>query len=151
MPDVEEITESILPEDSIRLLSTHRKPDGAHGIVVKSDKQRNPLPYDLVTLKVRVIKKKQTFVDIRKTGKIIQVSLPSSGDLVAYLVESKIHIFKINFLGQPFLEMFRLELPEDNGWKQLVVSGSYLVAWGHSSTRGRKLVSLIEKPTIWER
>ena len=149
VPDAKGITASISPEDSIRLFSTHRKPDGAHGIVVKSDKQRNLSPYDPVTLKVRVIKKKkQTFVDVRRTGKVIQAALPSSGDLVAYLVESKIHIFKINFLGQPFFEMFCLQLPEDNGWKQLIVSGSYLVAWGHSSTRGRKLVSLVEKPTV---
>ena len=37
-----------------------------------------------------------------------------------------------------------LDIPSDRGWKETVISGSFVVAWGHSSSGKGKLVSTVE-------
>lgn len=129
-----------IPDPSKGFLHFQR-PLSAHGVLVNPDKQRKPQSPSSFHLRTWMRKNdKEEEIPLRSIGRVTDVALASTGSLAAYLVGSFIHIFDIRLEETSATARSPLPLPSGKGWKSIAVAGSYLVAWGHSSTSGKKLV-----------
>ena len=138
-----------MPEEPhhLRPFSEVRNSATGHGIVIRNDISRKPLPSIIISLKTQTTKKKKKVVNafLRSTGIITDVSLPCDGKLVAYLIGSRIHVFSIKLEEKSYVELPNLSLPEGKSWRAVTAEGYYIVAWGQSLARGRHVVNLLKQ------
>lgn len=131
----------------LRPFSEVRNSATGHGIVIRNDISRKPLPSIIISLKTQTTKKKKKVVNafLRSTGTITDVSLACDGKLVAYLIGSRIHVFSIKLEEKSYVELPNLSLPEGKSWRAVTAEGYYIVAWGQSLARGRHMVNLLKQ------
>jgi len=138
-----------VPEEPHHLRPFSEVPNSAtgHGIVIRNDISRKPLPSITISLKTQTTKKKKKDVNasLRSTGLITDVSLACDGKLVAYLIGSRVHVFSIKLEGKSYVELPNLLLPEEKSWQAVTAEGYYIVVWGQSLTSGRHMVNLLKQ------
>ena len=77
-------------------------------------------------------------------GDILHVAVSSSGERVACLFKDCIYVYSIDAGTASRGDGIRLPLNLDKGWQMLALTGPYIVAWGWSSTKRKRLVSCLE-------
>lgn len=138
-----------VPEEPHHLRPFSEVPNSAtgHGIVIRNDISRKPLPSIIISLKTQTTKKKKRDMNalLRSTGIINDVSLACDGKLVAYLIGPRIHVFSIKLEEKSYVELPNLSLPEEKSWQAVIAEGYYIVAWGQSLASGRHMVNLLKQ------
>jgi serine/threonine protein kinase len=121
--------------ESTLITEPDSNPPSAHRASINPDRRIELLSSSSCRLRT------QRDAPLCSAGTIIDVSLTSLGNLAAYLVGCSIHIFDIELKKNLATEKLHFPLlPDERGWKSVAVAGSYVVAWGHSRSRGKKLV-----------
>ena len=109
-------------------ITRYKKPSDAYGILVNPEIGRS-------------VEKSSTFVAIStRRGKRVKakdVALSHSGDLVAYLIDSTVHLRQIDLTKEVSTPETPLQLDESKGWMRIAIAGSFLAAWGFGGTKNR--------------